>query len=352
MRSAIEALAPYRVKRNEGFTLLDNNENFLNLLSYVTLEDLKQKIAINRYPSDNVERLIEAYADYAGLPAKNILAGNGSDEWISLISQFALDPNDRVIVVEPDFSMYEKNALIMGAKVTTIPLNKDFSLPLNEMIQKIEELKPKCLFISNPCNPTGRYYTEREMDVLSSAMKGVGGYFILDEAYIEFAGASYADRAIDESHVIVLRTASKALGMAGLRLGFLIANEQLIEDISRIKPPYNVNQLSAVLGTALLERRDLLQASLNEQKHQIDELESILEDFANQNDGITVHPSRTNFFLVETEQAKALYEFLNERKIRIRYFGKGRLVNGLRISAGTKEEMESLRNSLTKWSQK
>ena len=351
MRAAIEALTPYRVQSSAGFTLLDNNENFINLLSSISPEDFKQNIEINRYPSDNISRLTEAYARYIGLPAENILAGNGSDEWISLICQFVLDPGDYVALVDPDFSMYEKSAVIMGAYVVRIALNDDFSLPVEKIVRAIEEYQPKCLFLSNPCNPTGRFYTNDEINRLSSVMKDVGGYFILDEAYIEFAGRSYGDQAMKEKHVIVLRTASKALGMAGLRLGFFIANEELIRDVLRIKPPYNVNQLSSVLGANLLEKRDLIQKSLSEQKQQIEELRTVLYEFASKHKGVTVYPSQTNFFLIETEQAKALYEFLYEKSVRVRYFGQGRLKNGLRISAGTKEEMAILRHYLMEWSQ-
>jgi histidinol-phosphate aminotransferase len=351
MRAALDALEPYKVKSNKGFIRLDNNESFLNVVSQLSLNDLQRDFEINRYPSDAVEGLIQAYSQYIGFPASNILAGNGSDEWISLICQLAINPGDPIFVVDPDFSMYEKNALIMGANVYRVALNGDFSLPIDQLIADILKIKPKCLFLSNPNNPTGSFYSRGEIQSLTQAMKEIHGYLILDEAYIEFAGNSYCEFVLRNEHVIVLRTASKALGMAGLRLGFLLANDRIIENISRIKPPYNVNQLSAVLGARVLSRQDLIRESLIQQKEQIADLKSILEAFVNVNEKIILYPSQTNFFLVEMDQAKELYDFLYSKHIKIRYFGSGRLKNAIRISIGTKVEMAKLRQSLNEWSQ-
>jgi|HigsolmetaAR206D_1030411.scaffolds.fasta_scaffold02568_4 histidinol-phosphate aminotransferase len=350
MRAIIRELTPYHVKNAEGYTLLDNNENFLNLLQDIDLNVIKQNVAINRYPSDNVDRLVAAYAAYVGLPAENVLAANGSDEWIALICQFALDPTDTMMVVSPDFSMYEKNGRLLGATVQSIALNEDFSLPLQTMLQEIEQWRPKCLFLSNPCNPTGRRYEVSDLDTLAIAMANVGGYFVVDEAYIEFAGGSYTEKAIRNENVIVLRTASKALGMAGLRLGFLIANRELINDILRIKPPYNVNQMSAVIGAAILSQPGLLRESLKRQKRQIEQLKVILEEFSSRHKKVQIYPSHTNFFLMETPDALDLYQFLNRHKIRVRAFGDGRLRHCLRISAGSETELTALKKSLEEWS--
>src|SRR5690606_20166745 len=228
---------------------------------------------------------------FSGFPVDNIIAGNGSDELISIISQYYLDPGDVVFVLEPDFSMYQKNAVIMGAKVNRIFLNEDFSLPLEKILNEIATRKPKLLFLSNPNNPTGQLYPAAEIEQLISALRQADGFLILDEAYIDFAGESpFAKKVLDYENLIILRTASKAMGMAALRLGFLIANDQIIEGISCIKPPYNVNTISAQIGTQLLENPNVLDQFLLVQLGQIAELEEILTEFVRKIVGANIFP--------------------------------------------------------------
>ncbi|WHY80434.1 histidinol-phosphate transaminase [Siminovitchia fortis] len=350
MRKTLEGLIPYKVTSEQADVIrLDNNEAYTSLLSYVDFSGLEQTL-LNRYPAESTEALIEAYSGFSGFPAGNILAGNGSDECITLISQYALDPGDQVIVLEPDFSMYEKNARVMGAAVTTIQLNEDFSLPLDKTKAEIERLKPKLLFLSNPNNPTGRLYENGEIEALIDSMKQAGGILILDEAYIDFAGESaFSKKVLDYDNLIILRTASKALGMAALRLGFIVANDRIIEGITAIKPPYNVNTVSAQIGTQLLKKPELLDQFLIMQLAQIAELEEILKEFAGRLPGSVLYPSSTNFYLMKMEGAKDLADFLYERKMKIRLFHKGSF-EAVRISAGAKEEHAKLKEALMNWS--
>ncbi|CAM3908026.1 pyridoxal phosphate-dependent aminotransferase [Lederbergia lenta] len=350
MRQSIQLLTPYKVKPEFDMVRLDSNEAFMSLLSSADFSKLGETL-INRYPAESSDRLVEAYARFAGFPEGNILPGNGSDELISLISQYALDPGDEVIVFEPDFSMYEKNALIMGAEVTKIQLNDDFTLPLEVVKSEINERKPRLLFLSNPNNPTGQLYSEAEIEELIAAMNQIGGILVLDEAYMDFAGESpFTGRVLEYDNLIILRTASKALGMAALRLGFLIANDRLVEGISCIKPPYNVNTISALIGTQLMEKADVLDQFLLLQLEQIAELEEIMSAFAAQIKEAYLYPSSTNFFLMKFTRARELANFLYEKRIKIRFFDDESL-QAVRISAGTKEEHDSLRAALNEWSE-
>lgn len=346
MRKTIASLKPYKVKPEFGMIRLDNNEAFKSLLSEVDFSKL-QKTLINRYPAESTEALEKAFGRFAGFPSENVLAGNGSDEWISLISQYVLEPGDRVLVLEPDFSMYEKNATIMGASVMTIPLPEDFSFPLEKVAEEIQRAKPSLMFLSNPNNPTGKLYEEQVLEEVISELRNVGGILVLDEAYMDFAGESpFARKVLEYDNLIILRTASKALGMAALRLGFLIACDRIIEEIGAIKPPYNVNTVSAQIGAELLEKPELLDGFLVAQLVQITELEDILKEFASANEGVELVPSSTNFFLMKMENPGALGDFLYERNIKIRVFDRA-----VRISAGTKEEHERLRAALKEWSE-
>ncbi|MBS4197457.1 pyridoxal phosphate-dependent aminotransferase [Lederbergia citri] len=350
MRKALQGLAPYKVKSEFDMVRLDNNEAFMSLLSSIDLGKLQETL-INRYPAESSEALVKAYGKFSSFPADNIIAGNGSDELISIISQYYLDPGDVVFVLEPDFSMYEKNAVIMGAVVHRISLNEDFSLPLEKILADIAERKPKLMYLSNPNNPTGQFYPPAEIEQLISALRQVDGFLILDEAYIDFAGESpFVKKVLNYENLIILRTASKAMGMAALRLGFLIANDQIIEGISCIKPPYNVNTISAQIGTQLLENPNVLDQFLLLQLGQIAELEEILTEFVRKIVGATLFPSHTNFFLIKMNEAKSLADFLYERKIKIRFFDDDTL-KAVRISAGTKEEHAKLRAALNEWSE-
>ncbi|MBS4220369.1 histidinol-phosphate transaminase [Bacillus sp. FJAT-49711] len=350
MRKALQGLTPYKVKPEYDMIRLDNNEAFMSLLTSVDLGKLQETL-INRYPAESSDALVQAYGNFSGFPADHIIPGNGSDELISLISQYFLDPGDEVFVLEPDFSMYEKNAVIMGAKVTRIQLNDDFSLPLEKVLGEIAERKPKLMLLSNPNNPTGQLYAEAEIDELISVLRQVEGVLVLDEAYIDFAGeSSFAKKVLDYENLIILRTASKAMGMAALRLGFLIANEQIIEGISRIKPPYNVNTVSAQIGTQLLGNPNILDQFLLIQLGQIAELEEMLTEFVHKVEGATLFPSHTNFFLIKMDKAKALADFLYEQKIKIRFFDDEAL-KAVRISVGTKDEHVKLQTALNEWSE-
>ncbi|MFK4998314.1 aminotransferase class I/II-fold pyridoxal phosphate-dependent enzyme [Bacillus sp. N9] len=217
--------------------------------------------------------------------------------------------------------------------------------------EEIQSKKPKLLFLSNPNNPTGQLYAEAEIEALIAELAQVGGLLILDEAYIDFAGESaFANKFLNYENLIILRTASKALGMAALRLGFLMANDRIISGISCIKPPYNVNTLSASLGTQLLEKPIVLDQFLLLQLEQIAELEGIMTEFAARTNDSELFPSYANFFLLKMDRAKQLADFLYERKIKIRFFDDESL-KAIRISAGTKEEHDRLRTALNEWSE-
>ncbi|MFD1707772.1 pyridoxal phosphate-dependent aminotransferase [Siminovitchia sediminis] len=351
MRKTLEGFLPYKVKSEQADVIrLDSNEAFKSLLSYVDFTEL-EKTLINRYPVESTEMLIEAYSKFSGFPVSSILAGNGSDECISLICQYALDPDDRVIVLNPDFSMYEKSARVMGAEVVTVQLNEDFSLPLDKLTEEIDRHQPKLLFLSNPNNPTGRLYENEEIEALIEAMKRAGGLFVLDEAYIDFAGESaFTKKVQDDENLIILRTASKALGMAALRVGFAIANKRLIEGISSVKTPYNVNTVSAQIATQLLKKPELLDQFLILQLEQIAELEDIMRDLTEKIPGSVLYPSSANFFLLKWDRAKELAEYLYKRKIKIRLFNDDSL-KAVRVSAGTTDEHKKLQEALSDWSE-
>lgn len=351
MRKTLSGISPYQVKSEAGDIIrLDSNEAYTSLLSYVNFSEL-EKTLINRYPDESTEALIEAYSRFSGFPQDNLLAGNGSDECITLICQYALDPGDTVMVLDPDFSMYEKNARIMGANVEKIALNADFSMPLSTVLDKIEQKKPKLFFLSSPNNPTGRQYEKEEIEQIIAALDvNGGGILVLDEAYIDFAGESpFAPKLRNYKNLIILRTASKALGMAALRLGFLASNDSIIEGIGAVKPPYNVNTVSAQIGIQLLKKPELLDQFLIMQLAQIAELEDIMKELAASVEGSVLYPSSANFYLMKLNGAKALADFLYERKIKIRHFG-GSLA-AVRISAGTKNEHAKLRAALKEWSE-
>lgn len=352
MRETLRGMLPYKVAPEAGEMIrLDSNEAYKSLLTNVDFTKLESTL-LNRYPAESTEALVRAYSGFSEFPEENIIAGNGSDELITLICHYALDPGDAVIVLDPDFSMYEKNAKVMGADVISIPLTEDFTLPMDQIRGKIKETKPKLFFLSNPNNPTGQLYTKDEINALIHAMKESGnGILVLDEAYMDFAGESaFAPQLLNIDNLIILRTASKALGMAALRLGFLAANDRIIEGISCVKPPYNVNTVSAQIGTQLLGKHELLDQFLILQLEQVAELEDMMIKFSSEVKGSRLYPSHANFFLMRMKESKELADFLYERQIKIRSFDTDHL-KAVRISAGTKEEHEKLRAALSEWSE-
>ena len=341
VRPDIRALNAYHVGASEGFVKLDAMENPYELPPALRAE-LGQRLSdvtLNRYPIPSYQSLKAAICDKMGVPAGyDIMLGNGSDELISLISVACarrdLAAPAKVLAPVPTFVMYAMFAQFAGMDFVGVPLKADFSLDLPAMLAAIAQHRPSVVYLAYPNNPTGNLYEAGDVEAILHAM-GDSGIVVVDEAYQPFAQHSFMPRLPEFANLVVMRTVSK-LGLAGVRLGYMSASRELLEQFEKVRPPYNINVLTQTAVEFALTNLQVLddQAALlrSERERQTAALAAL--------PGVEVFPSAANFLLLRVANAGHVFEKLIERKVLIRNVGKmhALLTDCLRVNVSTPAE--------------
>ena len=331
-------LTPYDPIQGDYKIRLDANESFIDT-DYESLKNAVKDISVNRYPDPYAKKLTEAYSELYGIDPDLVTAGNGSDEIISIITACFLQKGDKVLCLTPDFSMYAFYSSLYELDVVTLAKERDLTINIGKVIEKINNDGIKAVLFSNPCNPTS-LGLERE-DVIK-LIKSVNALVILDEAYMDFWGEenSLLKNTAEYDNLIVLRTCSKALGMAGLRLGFAVSNAVITEKLRAAKSPYNVNSLTQQTAEYYLRDKDemnrRIEACRKAKKELYDALIGAELPFAD-----VIYPSVTNFVFIKTSRAKEVFEYLLSKSVAVRFMGEY-----LRITAGTDEENKTVAAAL------
>ncbi|MEJ7848201.1 MAG: histidinol-phosphate transaminase [Pyrinomonadaceae bacterium] len=293
---------------------------------------------LNRYPDPLQSKVKEKIAALKGVDQDQIFLGNGSDEAIDLLFRIFCEPRrDEVIICPPTYGMYKVSADINDIAIKEIPLTQNFQLDVPRILESITE-RTKLIFICSPNNPTGNALNRGEILRITADFHGI---VIVDEAYIDFSSVrSIIDEIENFSNLVVLHTFSKAWGLAGARVGMAFAGEEIIELFNRVKPPYNISQLSQNTALAALDNEAKVKnwvEEIVEQRRRLADAVSELEFV------LTVFPSDANFLLVKVTDAAAVYKFLLEKKIVVRDRSNIRLCGCcLRITVGTPEENSRL----------
>lgn len=338
----LSKIEPYNVDTSFYEVRLDANESFIG-----ATEELTEKFAkilkntdLNRYPDPRASELCEAFANFYGIKAENVVAGNGSDEIISILMNGFADKGDYVMTFSPDFSMYAFYAANAELECVSLPKTKDsLQIDFDAADYLIKQKKVKFCIFSNPCNPTGRI--EKKSDIQELAHKNPSTIFVVDEAYMDFASdlaesESFLGDVTDYPNIIVLKTLSKAIGSASLRVGFVVADKEFCDMFCAVKSPYNLNTVSQKFATAILQDREALKENISKILTSRDYLyEQIIKL------GIgSPQKMYTNFIFFETPQATEIFDSLKAKGILIRKFA----ISGgsLRITAGSMEENEKL----------
>ena len=334
----LEKLEPYDPIQGEYELRLDANESFIKTDYDNIIQGLKN-VDINRYPDPYAKRLIQTYCDFYGIDPDLVTAGNGSDELISIISACFLQKNDKVLCFSSDFSMYSFYSSLYELYVIVASKKSDLTIDVDEAIDKIKSESIKAVFFSNPCNPTSLGL--RKNDVVK-LVQSVDALVILDEAYMDFwdEKESLLKETEQYDNLIVLRTCSKALGMAALRLGFAVSNRKITEKLRAAKSPYNVNTLTQSIAEYLLMDKQNIAKRIELCKAAKSELYSGLKDLCAPYFE-TIYPSVTNFVFIKTSYAKEIFDFLLTKSIAIRCMG-----NYIRITAGSHEENKAVLEAL------
>lgn len=300
---------------------------------------------INRYPDILGGRLREALAQYNGVKTEQIVVGNGSDDLIELILKVFVKQGEEVILPIPTFFVYDFATKVVGGIPLWVSRNEDFSLNIDAIINKITS-KTKVLFIANPNNPTANLISR---ETIIEILDRVNCIVVIDECYYEFAQETVIDLIEKYPNLIILRSLSKSFGLAGMRIGYSIANEEITDYLYRIAQLFPVNKLAIVAGNAALEDREYIEIQIkkiHQEKHKlIQELKKL---------GFIVYPSHTNFLFIRTKPlhitSHKLVELLKEQNILVADFGLKQGLDGyyFRISVGTTIENQQLLEALKK----
>lgn len=336
----IERMKPYvsakQPSENSGAIKLNLNEN-----PYPPSNEVRKVLRrigeenLRFYPDTLCEELRNELAKRYRVKPEQILCGNGSSEIITLIFQACIGADFKIAIPYPSFAFYHAAAAVRQAQVVDVPTREDFSIDIDSMMNSGADVA----VLVNPNAPTGRCLPYSEVERL---VRGFSGLVIIDEAYIDFAdGAASAISLISScKNVIVVRTFSKSYSLCGARVGYGLADEEMIGALLKVKTVYNVNWLSQKIALAALCDQNDLAEKTSAIRRTRDDFTVKLEAM-----GFSVIPSQTNFVLCtppEQMHAKELYERLLEKHIYVRYFDQPRLKNKLRISIGTRAEIEQL----------
>lgn len=333
LRPNIANLKPYSSARDEfsgsASVFLDANEN-----PYDT--------GYNRYPDPYQQEVKKRIAEIKGVKPNHIFLGNGSDEPIDLLYRAFCNPGiDNSIIIEPSYGMYTVSADINDIEIRKVLLNDDYQIEASKLLAAADD-KSKLLFLCSPNNPTANSLDRGEM---IKVIEGFSGIVVVDEAYIDFApGTTLLSDLKKYPNLVVLQTFSKAWGLAGIRLGMAFASPKIIEILSKIKYPYNINQLTQQRVMQSLqnveEKEEWVKTIISERSKLAKELEKL--PFVQK-----VYPSDANFLLVKMDDARKKFEHLMNEGVIVRDRSKVALCEGsLRITVGSPEENGELLRKL------
>ena len=344
LNDKIKNLVPYEPISGTYAIRLDANECPDNLPADIRAAFAEKlgAIAFNRYPDPLATRLVNSFAEYYGVKPELVTAGNGSDELIFLIEAAFLQKGDKMLVVSPDFSMYDFYSSICEVSCETFYKNEQLEIDVDALIDKVNREHIDLLMFSNPCNPTGKGITRADAEKL---VRSVNALVILDEAYMDFWSESLLDKIEAYSNLIIFRTASKLVGSAALRLGFAVANPAIARALKAVKSPYNVNSVSQAFGEVVYQHKDYLQKRQKTIVNNTKILYNGLVDLARAHEDITVYSTVANFVFMKTGCSREIWEYLKQQSIVVRLMG-----DCLRITAGTGQEVDAVLAALrTYW---
>ncbi|MDX8390600.1 MAG: histidinol-phosphate transaminase [Mariprofundaceae bacterium] len=338
LRKDIRSLTAYTVPDSTGMIKLDAMENPYTLPESLQalLADRLKSVALNRYPDADMHTLRYRIAEKEGLKPSQVLLGNGSDEIIQMLLM-AVD-DGAMVSPNPSFIMYELVSKWLRRPIAVMPLNADFSLDAKKILQLCRREKAAIIFLACPNNPTGNLWPE---STIREIIDNFNGLVVIDEAYLPFAGHTHTH--LIAPNVVVLRTFSK-LGWAGLRLGYLLGEEEVVTQLNKVRMPYNIDALTQAAAAVLLDHSELFVQQAERVCRERDRVEAVLSEL----EGIKLFPSQANFILIRVADANLVFESLKERHILIKNMhAKGSvLANCLRITIGTGDENDLLLSAL------
>ncbi len=347
-RDTINNLSPYipgkpieEVKRELGLDRvikLASNENPLGNSPAATkaVQEWSENMAI--YPDGNSTRLKMALSEKLNIDPDQLLLGAGTDQILEIIAQTYINPGDNTIMGCPSFPRYESVVKVMDGQSIEVPLTGDYRMNLNGFLEKINE-RTRIIWLCNPNNPTGTMITsEEQLDFIRKVPKDI--LIVLDEAYYEYAkGGDYPEslELLNEfDNLIILRTFSKAYGLAGLRIGYAISNKEIIGYMNRVRGPFNTNTGAQLAAIAALQDQDFIEKSIQSNNQGKEYLYSVFEEM-----GLEYIPTYANFIMVNINLSSVeVFKALLKKGVIIRSGDIYGMDDWIRVTIGTKEENE------------
>ncbi len=351
IRKCLDSVLPYVPGKSEEE--IKKEFNIKNVIKIASNENpygptpkicnLYDNINYNIYPDNYDTKLREKLSAKLGVNKSNLLFGNGSVEIIQMLARVFLDPNDNVISELPSFSSYFSEAMIQNAQIKTIKYNSDFSFDINSIIELIDE-KTKIIFLTNPNNPLGTILSKEELNmVMEKVPKDI--LVVVDEAYYEFVRdenyVSAIDYIKDYDNICVLRTFSKAYGLASLRIGYIVANENVISNLEKVRVPFNVSTIAQKAAIIALEDQEYMNQSIKKIHKTIDYMYESLDKL-----NIQYIKTQANFIMINVRKSAedVTYELLKRGYI-VRA-GFPLMDNWIRVSISTLEDMQGFIKAL------
>jgi len=323
IRPNIKALRAYEAKEIPCKVKLDANESPYGFSIKTSVLD----IPTNRYPDPEAKALRSLLAKDLFVESKNIILGNGSDELIYYLITVFGGP---VLFPVPTFSMYGIISKAIGEKVIPVPLDTEFDLDLRAIERAIKKYRPNLIFLSSPNNPTGNCFSSERILKIIGLSRGI---VVVDEAYAPFSSKmGFVPLIRDYENLLILRTLSK-IGLAGIRLGYLIGKDSIIKEINKVRLPFNINSYSQAIAISALKDKTSMRRAISEIVSERERLMGELQKIKS----LVVFPSEANFILFKVQNSSKVYNGLLKREVLVRDM-KGVVDSCLRVTVGTKRE--------------
>ena len=354
IRQDVQSMHAYAIQHSVGMVKLDAMENPFALPAdlQATLGERLGQVAINRYPGARIDDLKNALKRYVNLPdGFELMLGNGSDELISLLAMACDVPNAKILAPEPGFVMYAMSAQLQGLQYIGVPLTPEFELDEADMSAAIAQHEPAIVYIAYPNNPTANLWNADVIRRLIQQVAAYGGLVVMDEAYQPFSSRSWLDEIRQHpeanAHVLLMRTLSK-FGLAGVRLGYMLAPAALLNEVDKLRPPYNVSVLNAECALFALEHDSVFAQQAATIRAQREVLFNALQALPQ----VTPYKSDAYMLLVRfggaNDAAQRVFDSLKAQKVLVKNVSKMHplLANCLRLTVGTPEENQHLLSAI------
>lgn len=350
LRADLQALHGYVVQPSAGLVKLDVMENPFRLPAALrrALGERLAEVALNRYPAERTDVLRTALARHACMPPGcSMTLGNGSDELITMLAMACNRPGATILAPVPGFEIYELSARLHGLRFVGVPTTADFELDADAMLAAVQAQRPALIYIAYPNNPTANLFDEGAVERIVAAVGAQSGLVVLDEAYQPFSSRTWMDRVGTLPHVLVMRTLSK-FGLAGVRLGYLVGPAQLVDEIDKLRPPYNISALNAEATLFALEHAGEFARQAALLRSERERLQAALRETP----GVEPFASEANMILIRVADSAAAFLGMKQRGVLVKNVASMHplLANCLRLTVGTPEEnalmIDALRASL------